>query len=80
MGNNALIGEFDLASANAAVNAFANCRKLFMLEIFLDHAKSAATPYRVEGEKIAEHWGFPEKIPPQKEWKKQQRHAPSHPI
>jgi predicted SnoaL-like aldol condensation-catalyzing enzyme len=25
--------------------------------------------YRVEGGKIAEHWGFPEKIPPQGEWK-----------
>ncbi len=25
--------------------------------------------YRVEGEKIVEHWGFPEKIPPQEEWK-----------
>ena len=25
--------------------------------------------YRVEGEKIAEHWGFPENIPPQEEWK-----------
>lgn len=25
--------------------------------------------YRVEGQKIVEHWGFPEKIPPQKEWK-----------
>jgi predicted SnoaL-like aldol condensation-catalyzing enzyme len=25
--------------------------------------------YRVEGEKLAEHWGFPEKIPPQEEWK-----------
>ena len=25
--------------------------------------------YRVEGGKIAEHWGFPEKIPPQAEWK-----------
>ena len=25
--------------------------------------------YRVEGEKLVEHWGFPEKIPPQEEWK-----------
>jgi predicted SnoaL-like aldol condensation-catalyzing enzyme len=25
--------------------------------------------YRVEGQKILEHWGFPEKIPPQEEWK-----------
>jgi len=25
--------------------------------------------YRVEDEKIVEHWGFPEKIPPQEEWK-----------
>ncbi|MEH2411948.1 nuclear transport factor 2 family protein [Nostoc sp.] len=25
--------------------------------------------YRVENEKIVEHWGFPEKVPPQEEWK-----------
>jgi predicted SnoaL-like aldol condensation-catalyzing enzyme len=25
--------------------------------------------YRVEDEKIVEHWGFPEKVPPQEEWK-----------
>jgi predicted SnoaL-like aldol condensation-catalyzing enzyme len=25
--------------------------------------------YRVENGKMAEHWGFPETIPPQKEWK-----------
>ena len=25
--------------------------------------------YRVEGEKIVEHWGFPAKVPPQEEWK-----------
>ncbi|MEH2179533.1 nuclear transport factor 2 family protein [Nostoc sp.] len=25
--------------------------------------------YRVEDEKIVEHWGFPEKMPPQEEWK-----------
>lgn len=25
--------------------------------------------YRVEDEKIVEHWGFPEKIPPPEEWK-----------
>ena len=25
--------------------------------------------YRVEGEKIVEHWGFSEKVPPQEEWK-----------
>jgi predicted SnoaL-like aldol condensation-catalyzing enzyme len=25
--------------------------------------------YRVEDGKIVEHWGFPEKIPPQEEWK-----------
>jgi predicted SnoaL-like aldol condensation-catalyzing enzyme len=25
--------------------------------------------YRIEGEKIVEHWGFPGKIPPQGEWK-----------
>jgi predicted SnoaL-like aldol condensation-catalyzing enzyme len=25
--------------------------------------------YRVQGEKLVEHWGFPEKVPPQEEWK-----------
>jgi predicted SnoaL-like aldol condensation-catalyzing enzyme len=25
--------------------------------------------YRVEDEKIVEHWGFPERVPPQEEWK-----------
>ena len=25
--------------------------------------------YRVQGDKIVEHWGFPEKVPPQEEWK-----------
>lgn len=25
--------------------------------------------YRVEDEKIVEHWGFPEQVPPQEEWK-----------
>lgn len=25
--------------------------------------------YRVEDQKIVEHWGFPEKVPPQEEWK-----------
>ena len=25
--------------------------------------------YRIEGEKIVEHWGFPARIPPQEEWK-----------
>ena len=25
--------------------------------------------HRVEDEKIAERWGFPEKVPPQAEWK-----------
>ncbi len=27
--------------------------------------------YRVENLKIVEHWGFPEKVPPRKEWKNQ---------
>lgn len=25
--------------------------------------------YRIEGEKIVEHWGFPEMVPPRSEWK-----------
>jgi predicted SnoaL-like aldol condensation-catalyzing enzyme len=25
--------------------------------------------YRVEDEKIAEHWGFSENIPPERQWK-----------
>jgi hypothetical protein len=25
--------------------------------------------YRVKDEKIVEHWGFPEKIPPEEQWK-----------
>lgn len=29
--------------------------------------------YRVEGEKIVEHWGFPEMVPPQSAWKNNNR-------
>ena len=25
--------------------------------------------YRIENEKLVEHWGFPEEVPPRKEWK-----------
>jgi hypothetical protein len=39
--NNVLIGKLDLAPASAALDAFADWRKLFVFEIFLDHAKSA---------------------------------------
>jgi len=30
---------------------------------------STIDPYRVEDQKLVEHWGFPENIPPQEEWK-----------